>query len=45
MFQYFGYSPKILNTKVLEKVTYMNSEDSEQTAPEEAICLPFHLVF
>ena len=37
---------KILNTKMSEKMTYTNSADPDQTAPEQSDqclhCLPFH---
>ena len=36
--------PKIYNTKVSDKMTYANSADSDQTAPERSGLhfLPFH---
>ena len=35
----FGYGkcPKILNTKVADEMTYKNSADPDQTAPEGAV--------
>ena len=41
----YGKSPKISNTKVSDKMTYANSADPDQTAPEGGQglhCLPFH---
>ena len=43
----YGKCPKILNTKVSNKMTYANSADPEQTALKEQSdqglhCLPFH---
>ena len=41
MFHFCKYkdrkSPKILNTKVSAKMTYANSADPDQTAPEGAV--------
>ena len=33
----YGECPKISNTKVSEKMTYTNSADPDQTAPEGAV--------
>ena len=33
----YGICPKILNTKVSDKMTYANSADPDQTAPEGAV--------
>ena len=37
----YGKCPKILNTKVSDKMTYANSADPDQTA-HGLHCLPFH---
>ena len=34
---WYGKCPKISNTKVSEKMTYANSADPDQTAPEGAV--------
>ena len=34
---YYGKCPKNSNTKVSDKMTYANSVDPDQTAPEEAV--------
>ena len=33
----YGKYPKISNTKVSDKITYANSADADQTAPEGAV--------
>ena len=41
----YGKCPKISNTKVSDKMTYANSADPDQTAPDSdqgLHCLPFH---
>ena len=42
--------PKILYTKVIDKMAYANGVDPDQIAPSEQfnqglLCLPFHQVF
>ena len=37
MYRNYGKCPKISNTKVSDKMTYVNSADPDQTAPEEAV--------
>ena len=42
----YGKHPKISNTKVSDKMAYVNSADPDQTAQEQSDqglnCLPFH---
>ena len=40
--EYYGKFPKILYTKVADKMAYANSADPDQTAPHGLHCLPFH---
>ena len=37
MVKSYGKCPKILNTKVSDKMPYANSADPDQTAPEGAV--------
>ena len=37
IFNMYGKSPKILNTKVSDKMIYAISADPDQTAPEGAV--------
>ena len=37
VFSKYGKCPKNLNTKVSDKMTYANSADPDQTAPEGAV--------
>ena len=46
----YSKCPKILNTRVSDKMTHANSVDPDQTAPKEQSdlgldCLSFHYVF
>ena len=46
---HYSKCPKILYTKVSDKMAYAHSADLDQTAPEEQSdlglhCLPFHLI-
>ena len=36
-YQAYGKCPKLSNTKVSDKMTYANSADPDQTAPEGAV--------
>ena len=43
----YSKCPKVLNTKVSDKMPYANNADPDQTAPKEQSdqglhCLPFH---
>ena len=44
--RYYGKCPKILYTKISDKMAYANSVDPNQTALDQGLhCLPFHYVF
>ena len=46
MIDLYSKSPKILYTKVSDKMAYANNADPDQSAPDQGLqCLPFHLVF
>ena len=38
----YGKCPKILKTKVSDKMTYANSADPEEQSDQGLHCLPYH---